>query len=145
MIETSNIFFLLYFYCRIQSEWAEINTAKHAWEIQRSTQMREFERTKADVLRRLEDVSILYFVEFYIKANQREIESTKFCHENQRRIEDDLNRFAQEAKQFSTLKMDLERQRTTLISQQEWIKQQELELQVKMQELVFLYYLFLFI
>lgn len=41
---------------KIQAEWAEINTAKHAWEMQRSTQQREFERAKSDVLRRIEEV-----------------------------------------------------------------------------------------
>lgn len=42
---------------RIQGEWAEFNSSKRKWEMEYQTTLRECERTKADVERRLEQVS----------------------------------------------------------------------------------------
>ena len=109
----------------IQTEWSEINTAKHQWEIQRATQLREVERGKSDANRKIEE------------ANKREMEAEKILMETQRRIQDDLDRFSIEAGEFNSLRADIDGQRTTVLSQQQYLQQENNLVQERMREIVF--------
>ena len=79
---------LVYNFNRIQTEWTAINSAQHQWEVQRATQMREIERFKVEIGRKIEQCSY------------REMEQQRRETELQRQYDLSTSRIAQEMSQL---------------------------------------------